>query len=75
MPSHILATAPNVPVISLLAITNCTRTIAAMMTNATADGPNATVSSARACAGLAREGWFTRRSGADGLRASGSSKP
>ncbi|GAB5903043.1 hypothetical protein OKHIF_11440 [Mycobacteroides chelonae] len=55
VPSHMLATAPNVPVMSLLAITNCTKTIAAMTTNATADGPKATVSSARACAGLARE--------------------
>ena len=47
-PSHMLAIAPNAPVMSLLAITNCTSTTAAMITRATADGPNATLSRSRA---------------------------
>ena len=40
--SHMLATAPSVPVRSLLATTNCTNVIAAMTISATKDGPNAT---------------------------------
>ena len=47
-PSHMLAMAPNVPVMSLLAMTSCSRTTAAMTTNATTDGPNATLSRSRA---------------------------
>ena len=47
-PSHMLAIAPSAPVISLLAMSNCSSTTAAMMTSATTDGPNATLSSSRA---------------------------
>ena len=48
-PSHMLAMAPNAPVISLLAINSCSRVIAAMMPSAATDGPNATRSRSRAC--------------------------
>ena len=47
-PSHMLAIAPNAPVMSLLAITNCTNTTAAMTTRAMTDGPNATLRRSRA---------------------------
>ena len=47
-PSHMLAIAPSAPVMSLLAITNCSRVTAAMTTRATAAGPNATRSRSRA---------------------------
>ena len=47
--SHILATAPRVPVRSLLATTSCSRVIAAMTTRATRDGPNATRTRSRGC--------------------------
>ena len=47
-PSHMVAIAPNAPVMSLLAISNCSSTTAAMTTNAMTDGPNATLSRSRA---------------------------
>ena len=47
-PSHMLAMAPSAPVISLLAMSNCSSVTAAMMTSATTEGPNATLSSSRA---------------------------
>ena len=47
-PSHMLAIAPNAPVMSLLAINNCSSVTAAMTTNATRAGPNATRSRSRA---------------------------
>ena len=47
-PSHMLAIAPNAPVMSLLAITSCSSITAAMMTNATTAGPNATRRRSRA---------------------------
>ncbi len=47
-PSHMLAIAPDAPVMSLLAMSSCRSTTAAMMTSATTDGPNATRSNSRA---------------------------
>ena len=47
--SHMLATAPRVPVRSLLAMTSCSSVIAAMTTSATSDGPNATRTRSRGC--------------------------
>ena len=47
--SQMLATAPNVPVRSLLAMTSCTSVTAAMMATATRDGPNATRTRSRGC--------------------------
>ena len=43
-----LAIAPSAPVMSLLAITNCNNVTAAMTTNATTAGPNATRRRSRA---------------------------
>src|SRR5690348_11964049 len=48
-PSHMLAIAPEAPSMSLLAISSCSSTTAAMTTSATADGPNATRNRSRAC--------------------------
>ena len=48
-PSHMLAIAPSVPVMSLLAMTSCSSVTAAMTINATTAGPNATRSRSRAC--------------------------
>ena len=53
--SHMLATAPSVPVRSLLATTNWTSVIAAMMASATREGPNATRARSRDC-GVPEEG-------------------
>ena len=47
-PSHMLAMAPSAPVMSLLAINNCSNVTAAMMTSATTAGPNATRTRSRA---------------------------
>src|ERR1700694_4773289 len=43
-----LAIAPGAPVMSLLAMSSCSSVTAAMMTSATNDGPNATLSRSRA---------------------------
>jgi hypothetical protein len=43
-----LAIAPSAPVMSLLAMSSCSSTTAAMMSSATADGPNATLNRSRA---------------------------
>ena len=43
-----LAIAPSAPVMSLLAITSCSNVTAAMITNATTAGPNATRRRSRA---------------------------
>ena len=51
MANHRLATAPAVPVRSLLATTNWVKVIAAMTTTATSDGPNAARTKSRDCAG------------------------
>jgi hypothetical protein len=48
-PSQMLAMAPNAPVMSLFAINNSINVTAAMMTNATTAGPNATRTRSRAC--------------------------
>ncbi len=47
-PSHMLAIAPSAPVMSLLAMSSCSNVTAAMTTNATTDGPNATLNRSRA---------------------------
>ncbi len=47
-PSHMLAMAPSAPVMSLLAINNWISVTAAMMTNATTAGANATLTRSRA---------------------------
>ena len=47
-PSHMLAMAPNAPVMSLLAISNWSSVTAATMPNATTAGPNATLTRSRA---------------------------
>ena len=47
-PSQMLAIAPSAPVMSLLAISNWSSVIAAMMTKATTAGPNATLTRSRA---------------------------
>ncbi len=47
-PSHMLAMAPRAPVMSLLAISSWMSVTAAMMTNATTAGANATLTRSRA---------------------------